>query len=104
MQRETPPSENLAAARIAKAKGARVMLNAAPSSGFETSCLEHLDVLIANEGEAQDVARSLGWSKEDAAAIMLRLSMEYPLVGIATLGAGGAVGFDAARLSLRRRP
>ena len=59
LQREVPDAEGEAAARLAKAKGARVILNLAPAGAISQDYLRLLDVLILNEHEAVSLAASL---------------------------------------------
>ena len=56
---EVPEAELVAAARYAKAKGARVILNVAPAGAVPDALLAHLDVLIMNEHEVAAVAKGL---------------------------------------------
>ncbi len=95
MQREVPAGEIAAAAKRARAGGCRVILNAAPSADFPPDILAAIDILIANEHEAEEIARALGWTETDVASIMRRASAEFGIAAIATLGAAGVVGFLA---------
>ena len=64
LQREVPDAEGELAARTARARGARIVLNLAPSGVISDSYLSNLDVLIMNEHEAADLASGLGRSGE----------------------------------------
>ena len=89
LQFETPHGESLALARRARARGARVVLNPAPAAALPPAWFEAIDVLIANETEAAEIARPLGLPgspREFAAA----LSARHDLVVVATLGGDGA--------------
>jgi ribokinase len=93
MQCETPEAENLIAARQAKAAGARIILNLAPASVPDPALLELLDILIVNEHEALTLAEGLGWIEQTPDAICERLDRERGVASVATLGAGGVVGW-----------
>lgn len=60
MQLETRLTEVQALARRARARGARVILNAAPSAPLADDMLASIDALIVNEGEAASLAASRG--------------------------------------------
>lgn len=55
LQNELPASVNLAAARKARAAGARVLLNAAPTRSLEADLLALTDLLVVNALEAEDL-------------------------------------------------
>ena len=69
MQLETPLVEVEALAQRARTSGARVILNAAPARPVSTALLDHVDVLIVNEGEAERVAAALGFPSEPGAFV-----------------------------------
>jgi ribokinase len=95
LQREAPEAQSLAAARLARAQGARVALNSAPAGPVSLDLMESLDVLIANEHEAVLVAQALGiaaTTPEDAARDLAR---RFNLAVIVTLGADGVIGWHA---------
>lgn len=94
LQREVPEVECIAAASMAKAAGARVVLNLAPSGPLDPSLLALLDMLVVNEHEALDLAQSLGWQETDPDAIAARVDADHKVTCIATLGAQGAVGWS----------
>lgn len=89
LQRETPENETLAAARFARARGARVILNLAPAGALAPQWLDVLDMLIVNEHEAVTVGRALGLDG-DAEAVARALDARG-VATLATLGAAGAV-------------
>ncbi|MER7819583.1 ribokinase [Streptomyces sp. NPDC096153] len=93
LQLEIPAPVVAHAARTARARGARVVLNAAPAP-TDPGCLTPggLDVLVVNEPEAEAVARLLGLpghaaSPEERA---LALSAALDALVVCTLGARGA--------------
>jgi ribokinase len=93
LQREVPESECLAAARLMKRAGGRVVLNLAPAGIPAQELLACLDVLVVNEHEALVLAQSLGWREREPDAIARRCDAERGLACIVTLGAQGAVGW-----------
>lgn len=95
LQRETPEAESLAAARAAKARGARVILNLAPADALASEWLELLDLLIVNEHEAVALGRALGLDG-DAEAVARALDARG-VATVATLGAAGAVVWSGGR-------
>jgi len=65
LQNEVPEPVNLAAARAARAKGARIIVNAAPARAMAAEMLDLIEVLVVNRVEARmltgedDPARAL---------------------------------------------
>lgn len=82
MQLEVPLDTVSRAARIARAAGTRVLLNAAPIRDLPAALLADVDVLVVNEHEGAYLARD-----GDVSALA-------PIV-IVTLGAAGAVAYRA---------
>lgn len=92
LQMEVPFAENLAAARIAKAAGARVILSIAPFLPVEREAFADVDMILVNETEAADLARHLGLLPgSNGAATVSKLASELGRIVIATLGPDGAV-------------
>ncbi|MFT3989292.1 PfkB family carbohydrate kinase [Aestuariivirga sp.] len=90
LQNEIPETANLAAARAAKAKGARVVLNAAPARSMTEGLAALVDVLVVNRVEAAMLAGlpvTNGAEASDAARV---LAGTHHAV-IVTLGAEGLV-------------
>jgi ribokinase len=90
MPLETPLRAVFAAARVAKEKGARVILNPAPAQKLDEQLLKMVDVLVPNEHEIQlitgiDCRNDRGL--RNAAAKLFSLGLETLVV---TLGGGGA--------------
>lgn len=90
---EIPMSTVSSVAERAAAAGARVLLNASPTHDLPVSLLQHVDVLVVNEGE---LAQLLGNqpvppSWEQRAERLLELGVHSALV---TLGAKGSVVLD----------
>ena len=88
MQLEIPLDTVIEAARIARAAGTPVILNAAPMQALPSVLLETLDVLIVNEHEAAELARDNGLAVE-LDGLGERLLTLVPIV-IVTLGSQGA--------------
>lgn len=86
-QLEIPIAVTAEAARRARAAGARVVLNAAPSHPEAASLLGDVDVLVVNEGEARDTL-GLDDPRDDAALAAAALAAGCAVV--VTLGADGA--------------
>jgi ribokinase len=88
MQLEIPLDTVVEAARIARAAGTCVILNAAPIQELPEALIETLDVLIVNEHEAAELARDNGLDAE-LEGVGQRLLALTPTV-VVTLGAEGA--------------
>ena len=93
LQREIPESQCLAAARLMKRAGGRVILNLAPAGIPADDLLGCLDILIVNEHEALILAQSLGWPEREPDEIARRCDAQRGIACIVTLGAGGAIGW-----------
>lgn len=92
LQRETPEAENLAAARRAKAAGARVILNLAPAGALPDAWFEVLDALILNEHEAAALGAGMGvGSAPDAVA--RAIDARRGVACVVTLGGEGAIAW-----------
>jgi len=87
------PLETVAAGLArARAAGLTTLLNAAPYKAEARGLLQHVDILVANEGEAGDLAE---WAspatEENAADVAARLRARGPQTVIVTLGAAGVI-------------
>lgn len=60
LQMEVDPAANLALARRAAARGARLILNVAPAAAVPPELLDLVDALVMNEDEAKLVAEACG--------------------------------------------
>lgn len=94
LQRETPEGEAVAIARVAKAAGARVVLNLAPAGPVSADLIDLVDILIVNEHEAVVLSISLDWDERDPDLIAARVDRELGISCIATLGAEGCIGWS----------
>ena len=108
MQLEIPMAEVGALARRARARGARVILNAAPAAAPPGEILEAVDVFAVNRIEAGTLARALGIEAAEPEEAASRLAREIGRPVVVTLGARGAAAFGAGpdiRVgALRSRP
>ena len=82
MQLETPLDAVLAYASKARARGVRVVLNAAPAQALARDILDKIDVLVVNEGELAAIAGHPGSISESLKAV------DVPTV-VVTLGSRG---------------
>ena len=95
MQMEVPPAQNWALVARARPMGARLLLNVAPAGQLPEPILPALDWLVANEIEAGMIAAKLGQGGEDARAAGSALAKATGIAVVVTLGAQGAVAFEA---------
>jgi ribokinase len=91
LQMEVPFAENLAAAAMAHAAGARVILSLAPYAPLGESEVAAFDILVVNQHEAADLARHLALEAGDAEATVKGLAARLARTVIATHGPEGAV-------------
>ncbi len=92
LQMEVPFAQSLAAARMARAAGARVLLSIAPFLPIERAALAEVDVILVNEQEAADLARHLGLPASGSGPDTVKtLAKALGRTVIATLGSEGAV-------------
>ncbi|KAA0691944.1 ribokinase [Neorhizobium sp. P12A] len=90
LQMEVTLPENFAAVALARRRGARVVLNAAPAQRVPEETLRELDVLVVNEHEAMIVAESVGLSVGQPTEAAEALHRAYGCSTIVTLGPKGA--------------
>lgn len=94
LQLEVPVAASAAVARRARARGARVVLNAAPAAPLPADLVDALDILVANEGEAAAIAAGLGLGAgSDPLDAGRRLWAATGRTVVVTLGAEGSVAF-----------
>lgn len=91
LQMEVPFAENLKVARAAAAAGARVVLSVAPFQPLTLEEVAAVSILVVNQHEAADFARSLHLDSDGAEATVAALSARLGRTVIATLGPDGAV-------------
>ena len=95
LQREVPIPEIEAAATLARARGAKVALNAAPAGAVSPALMQALDYLIVNEHEVEIVGAALGLSGNPI-EIARDINANHGLVTLVTLGAVGGVAFKGS--------
>jgi ribokinase len=93
LQNEVPDPVNLAAARAAKAVGARVCLNAAPVRALSPELTSLIDVLIVNAVEAEDICGIFIHDLVSAAEAAKQLSSQFASV-VVTAGGDGVAGSE----------
>jgi len=91
LQLEIPLAMVVAAARRAKAAGARVILNAAPAAALEASLLSQLEVLVVNELEVEPLLGRPAADPEEAEEAARMAVQQGARSAVVTLGAAGAV-------------
>jgi len=92
LQQEVPAAANLALARLARAAGARVVLNAAPARAVDTALLDLVNVIVVNGTEMRALAAPAD-CVEPAAFAAATVSRHGNAVVI-TLGAAGALAAE----------
>lgn len=95
LQLETPVAVVAHAARFAKARGATVVLNAAPAPADNGCLTTDIDVLVVNQVEMRAVAELVGagagtGETGDVPGTVLATSRTLNCVVVCTTGAGGA--------------
>jgi ribokinase len=95
LQLEVPAAEVIALAGRAHDRGSRVILNLAPPLPVPDALLDAVDVLVANEHEAEFVARECGLPS-DPVDFCAAAADRWRLAAIVTLGAEGLVAADRA--------
>ena len=91
LQGETPPKENWTLLERAKQRGVTTILNLAPVVDIPREALAHIDYLVVNKIEAEQIAHALKIDlHEDAALLARALAHQAKLTCIITLGAHGS--------------
>jgi len=94
LQREVPDAESQAAARAARAAGAKIILNLAPAAIISAEYIQTLDMIVMNEHEAGVLAKAHGLDATTPEAAGRALHEKFALTTIVTLGGDGAVAFE----------
>ncbi|SDA78087.1 ribokinase [Mesorhizobium qingshengii] len=89
LQNEVPEAANIAAARAVKAKGGRVVFNAAPARKLSDDFLALVDILVVNAIEAEFLAGVAVVETLDSAAQAARRLVDLCPVAIVTAGGKG---------------
>jgi ribokinase len=87
VQREVPMEQLAALLPRARARGCRVVLNLAPAGPVPAEALAAVDVLVANEGEAEMLAREHGLAGPDPSTLARALGCAV----VVTRGGEGAL-------------
>lgn len=93
LQLETPLEGILAAARYARRRGAKTLLNLAPFMTFPAELLEEIDLLVVNETELAGVLEMLGAPQCEIGGAVRWLAEKLDNTVVATLGGDGVVAF-----------
>ncbi|WP_240790388.1 PfkB family carbohydrate kinase [Rhodobacter sp. SY28-1] len=105
LQNEIPEEVNLAAARAARKRSVRVILNAAPARALPVELRGLVDVLVVNAVEAEMSGAAQVTDLSSALSAAVQLAQEYRAV-IVTAGASGlalsAPGTDPVTLPARK--
>lgn len=94
LQMEVTEAETFAAARAARAAGARVILSLAPFVPLDRSAFSDVSLLLVNETEAGDLASHYGLRGSDPAETVKALAGSLGLTVVTTLGPAGAMASD----------
>ncbi|MFI5226502.1 MAG: ribokinase [Candidatus Limnocylindrales bacterium] len=95
VSREIGPAVVRAALRTARSRGARTILNPAPSDGFVPGDLADIDLLTPNRGELEAIAGRPASSVEAVAARLVAAGLVREAI-VVTLGRDGALVASAA--------
>ncbi len=90
LQMEVPLEENQALIERAHTQGSRIILNLAPAHPLPAQYIQMLDILVLNQLEATQLARDLKFDVTSPTLVARRLSSQFGLSCIVTLGADGA--------------
>ncbi|MCC6468263.1 MAG: ribokinase [Alphaproteobacteria bacterium] len=93
MQMETDLTASETLARRAAARGATIMLNAAPAAAIPPSLLGLVDLVVMNEHEAPVVAAAAGLPSGTPVMAARYLAAGRQLAVVVTLGDAGAIAF-----------
>jgi ribokinase len=99
LQNEIPEALNIAAARAARARGLRVVLNAAPARDLSADLAATIDILVVNAGEAEALSGIVVESLEDARHAASALADRFRIV-VVTAGTEGAHSEPGRRVKL----
>lgn len=104
-QLELPLETTAAGLARAREAGLTTLLNTAPYKAEARSLLRHVDILVANEVEAGDLAEwASAVTEENASDVAARLRARGPQTVIVTLGAAGVIVATGAQVTLIPAP
>jgi ribokinase len=102
VQGEVPPQESWTLLERAKKRGVTTILNLAPVVDIPREALAHIDYLVVNKLEAEQIAKALKIDlAEDAALLARALAQQAKLTCIITLGEHGSVAVTPDGTSVR---
>jgi ribokinase len=106
LQNEVPEAANIAAAQAMKAAGGRVILNAAPARALSADLATHVDILVVNAIEAEEIAAvPVIDTLEGAGAAARLLAGRFPVAVVTAGGEGVAcVTAEGAEIALPAVP
>lgn len=105
IQGELSWPEAYAAAQMAQARGLAVILNAAPSHGFDARIMPHVDFLIVNAHEMADIAGQCGISSDNFPGFSEKILQKPGSACLITRGSEGVAFYSAAQqFSVAARP
>jgi ribokinase len=93
LQMEVPHAENWRLVERAADRGARVLLNVAPSAPVPAAAVRRLAWLVVNESEALAVCDSLGHRASEPLQAGRAIAQASGVTTIVTLGGAGAAAF-----------
>jgi ribokinase len=96
MQLETSHDGLFMFATVARGAGAMTLLNPAPAASLKNELMSLIDIVIANEIEAQTLTDAAVSDSESALRAAASLRARGPGVAVVTLGAAGAVAANGA--------
>lgn len=96
LQMEVPAAENWALVERARARGARILCNAAPAGPIPRRTLANFDWLVVNATEAEAVAARLGLPAAGPREAGRAIAERTGTTAVVTLGAAGAVAYSRA--------
>jgi len=96
-QLEVPVPEVASLLARVRAAGGRTILNIAPYAPLDRATLACVDVLVANRGEADAIAREHGVLAGDPEPLVRRLAGRGCGAVVVTLGPGGAVAWAGGK-------
>lgn len=104
-QLELPLETTAAGLARAREAGLTTMLNTAPYKAEARGLLRHVDILVANEVEAGDLAEwASAVTEENASDVVARLRARGPQTVIVTLGAAGVIVATGAQVTVIPAP
>lgn len=95
LQLEVAHPETAALVERARARGCRIILNAAPANPLGPETLAALDILVVNRIEAAMLAEAVGLPSDSPIESIRALAGQFGLTAVITMGEAGAQAFAA---------